>query len=418
MLDFVVAYKAHLPFIGIRTDDPVNVKTVLQTLAGKTVQPLPTAKSAPIGDGYLYWTEDPLQVNTDVYRKLCASTASCVVINADKSNLLVYDTGILPTPPQFYREYLNNFVGPEQIEPIVQQLKGLSLKAAQEVVQLTMARVQSIAPHEVRKTRQMMGGDTPGLMVLDTDYDFYEWPHALKEWVDLNNAYFLDLDTPVQLVPRGLLLGGEPGVGKSMAAKVLAKHWDVPLFRLDVSTSLNRYLGESESRIARNLAVIEQNAPCVWLLDEVEKLFMSNGDEGTTQRILSQMLWWLQAHTSRVLTIMTTNNLDVIPKELYRAERLDKVLHLEKLSLSGAKAFAVQVYESVLKTPILPKRVKLLRELLDKGDKGTYAHAEVRVLVYSTIKSQNWLQKEPLDKPSTNVIELTSGRIRPDKSME
>ena len=151
-------------------------------------------------------------------------------------------------------------------------------------------------------------------MVLETDYDFYEWPHALKEWLTLNDQYFLDLNTPPQLVPRGLLLGGEPGVGKTMAAKVLAKHWDVPLFRLDVSTSLNRYLGESESRIAKNLAVIEQNAPCVWLMDEVEKLFVSNGDEGTTQRILSQVLWWLQYHSARVLTIMTTNNLENDPE--------------------------------------------------------------------------------------------------------
>ena len=90
---------------------------------------------------------------------------------------------------------------------------------------------------------------------------------------------------------------------------------------------------------------------------------------------------------------MTTNDLPKIPKELYRAERLDKVLHLEKLSMSGAKAFAAKVYESVL-GPIPPKRLKLLRELLEKGDKGTYAHAEVRVLTYETIKAQNWLVKE------------------------
>lgn len=394
MLDFNTAHKAHLPFIAVHTDDPVNVRTILQSVAGKTLQPLPTAKAAPIGDAYLYWTESLEQVTTDTYRKLCASMASCVVINPDKPSMLVYDTGILQTPLDFYRKYLNDFVGPEQIEPIVQQLKGLSLKSAQEVTQLTMARSGSIAPHEVRKTRQMMGGETPGLMVLDTEYDFYEWPHPLKEWLTLNDKYFLDLNTPMPLVPRGLLLAGDPGVGKSMAAKVLAKHWDVPLFRLDVSTSLNRYLGESESRIARNLQVIEQNAPCVWLLDEVEKLFVSNGDEGTTQRILSQMLWWLQAHQSRVLTVMTTNDIGTIPKELYRAERLDKVLHLERLPLSGARAFANKVYEAVLGQPIPQKRAKVLRDLLEKGDKGMYAHAEVRVLTYETIKSQNWLEKE------------------------
>jgi ATPases of the AAA+ class len=394
MHDFLTAFKAHLPFIAVRTDDPVNVRTVLQHWSGKTLQPLPTAKAAPVGDQYLWWTEDPQQITTDMYRKLCGATASAVVINPDKPSLLVYDTGILQTPPEFYRQYLQEFVTPEEIEPLVQQLKGLSLKSAQEVVQLTMARSNSIVPHEVRKTRQMMGGETSGLSQLDTEYDFYQWPHALQEWLALNDSYFLDLNTPPQLVPRGLLLDGEPGVGKSMAAKVLAKHWDVPLFRLDVSTALNRYLGESESRIARNLQVIEQNAPCVWLLDECEKLFATNGDEGTTQRILSQILWWLQAHTSRVLTVMTTNNLATIPKELYRAERLDKVLHLEKLSLSSAKAFATQVYESVLKTPLLPKRAKVIRDLLDKGDKGTYSHAEVRVLVYECIKQQNWL-KDP-----------------------
>jgi hypothetical protein len=398
VLDFATAFKAKLPFIAVHTDDPVNVKLVLQHWSQKTLLQLPTAKNAPIGDGYLWWTEDLAQVTTEMYRKLCAATASCAVVNPDKSSLLVYDTGILQTPTQFVRQYLKEFVSDGAYsEAVVAQLKGLSLKTAQEVVQLTMARVQSVAPQEIRKTRQMMGGETPGLTTLDTDYDFYEWPKALKDWLELNNGYFLDLETPVQLVPRGLLLDGEPGVGKSMAAMALAKHWDVPLFRLDVSTSLNRYLGESESRIARNLNVIEQNAPCVWLLDEVEKLFATNGDEGTTQRILSQILWWLQYHRSRVLTVMTTNNLSIIPKELYRAERLDRVLHLEKLPLSASKLFAAKVYESVLGAPIPLKRQKVLRDLLDKGDKGTYAHAEVRVLVYEQIKSNNWL-KEPLDK--------------------
>ena len=91
---------------------------------------------------------------------------------------------------------------------------------------------------------------------------------------------------------------------------------------------------------------------------------------------------------------MTTNNLETIPKELYRAERLDKVLHLEKLSLSAAKQFAAKVYESVCKTPLPMKRQKVIRDLLDKGDKGTYAHAEVRVLVYSLIKQNHWLKDD------------------------
>lgn len=394
-LDFLTAFKAKLPFIGVHSDDPVNIRTVLEHWSGKALLPLPTAHNSTVGDQYLYWTEVPAQVTTDTYRKLCASTASAVVINPEKPNVLVFDTGTLQTPNVFYHTYLQNFVAAESIEAVIEQLKGLSLKTAQEVVQLTMARVQSIAPHEVRKTRQMMGAQTPGLMVLDPEYDFYEWPPQLKEWLTLNDPYFLNESTPEPLVPRGLMLAGERGVGKSMAAKVLAKHWDVPLFRLDVSTSLNRYLGESESRISRHLATIEQNAPCVWLLDEVEKLFTTNGDEGTPQRILSQFLWWLQERKARVLTIMTTNDLKAVPEELWRAERLDKVIRLEKLALSAAKVFASKVYESVLGTPPPAKRAKMIRETLEKGDKPSYAHAEVRVALYELIKSQNWLTKDP-----------------------
>lgn len=394
VIEFQIAWKAHLPFIGVHYDDPVNVRMVLQHWAGKTLQPLPTAKNAPIGDQYLWWTEDLSLVTTDTYRKLCATTASCVVINPDKTNLLVYDTGILQTPLEFYRDYLKEFVPVDQIEPIVLHVKGMSLKNMQEVVQLTMARSQSIAPNEIRKTRQMMGGVTPGLTQLDTEYDFYEWPKALQEWVTLNDAYFLDLNTPDQLVPRGILLDGEPGVGKSMSAMVLAKHWDVPLFRLDMARNLNRYLGVSEERVDNNLQLIEQNAPCVWLLDEVEKIFASNGDEGTTQRMLSQLLWWLQARKARVITVMTTNNLSVIPKELYRPERIDKVIHLEKLPLSAAKVFASKVYESVLGAPPSLKRQKQMRDTLDSADKGTYAHAEVRVVVYELIKKAGWIDVE------------------------
>ena len=400
MIDFNTALKAKLPFIGVHTDDPVNVKAVLQALAQKPVQQLlaPAKSTSTFTDGVLWWTDSLDVVTTDIYRKLSAATASCIVINPDKPSSIIFDTGVLPTPDTFYSTYLSEFVTSDQIPALLSVLRGLSVKAAQETVQLTMARTGSILPHEVRKTRQMLGGDYPGLTTLDSDYDFYEWPRELREWLDLNDTYFLNPHTPTALVPRGLLLAGDPGVGKSMASKVLAKHWDVPLFRLDVSTSLNRYLGESESRIARSLNFIEQNAPCVWLLDEAEKLFGTGGDEGTSRRILSQILWWLQAHRARVLTVMTTNDLVHLPKELYRAERLDRVITIGKLPLSQAKQFAIKVYTAVLGDAPSIKRAKVLRDALDTADKGTYAHAEVRVLVYDLIKIHGWLAVEDFPK--------------------
>jgi len=396
VIDFQTALKARLPFIGIHTDDPVHVKDVLARIAGKEVRPLPSGASHPLPDICLWWANDLALVTDDAYKKLKITGGSCVIINPEKPSMLVYDTGVLVVPDSFFIGYLKQFIQSEDlIQPLVQVLRGLSLKTAAEAVQLTMARTGSILPQDVRKTRQLMGGAHPGLEPLSTDFDFYDMPKPLKEWLYLNDKYFLNPKTPPQLVPRGLLLKGDPGVGKSMASMALAKHWDVPLFRLDIGTSLNRWLGESEGRVARNLQQIELNAPCVLLLDEAEKQFGgSGGDEGTARRILSQTLWWLQYHKAQVLTVMTTNDIDALPKELYRALRIDKVMTFEKLQTSAAHAFARKTYQSVLGKAPTEKRNHVLGAVLSGTTKVTFSHAEVRVLVYETIKANNWLEKE------------------------
>ena len=98
----------------------------------------------------------------------------------------------------------------------------------------------------------------------------------LEDWLELNSAYFLNPKTPAKLMPRGLMLAGKPGVGKSMGAKAIAQHFDIPLFRLDISTTLAKFVGESEARVARSLATVDRESPCVLLLDEVEKIFSGN----------------------------------------------------------------------------------------------------------------------------------------------
>jgi hypothetical protein len=92
-----------------------------------------------------------------------------------------------------------------------------------------------------------------------------------------------------------------------------------------------------------------------------------------------------------VLTIITTNDFNALPKELYRAERLDKVVQIEKLSLTNAKLFASKVFQTVLGAPPTTKQLKVLRDALDAKDKPSYAHAEVRAAVYDLIKVQKWV---------------------------
>jgi SpoVK/Ycf46/Vps4 family AAA+-type ATPase len=279
-----------------------------------------------------------------------------------------------------------------QLPSLLQALNGLSLKTSQEVVQLTMARTQTCTVQGIRGTRLMLGEATPGLHYLDTDADFYVMPKAVEEWLGLNSKYFLNPHTPPRLMPRGLLFVGVPGVGKTMAAQAIARHWKVPLFRLDVASGLTRWLGESEKQFQANLMALEQNAPCVALLDELEKLFVMGDDSPTMPRILSQLLWWLQTHKSPIITIMTSNDISRVPPELYRPGRIDKVVTLEKMTLTEAKSFATGVFKSILKTAPTLKQQKSMRDAIDDLSRSM-AHAEVVDLVSEMIKERNWIEE-------------------------
>jgi ATP-dependent 26S proteasome regulatory subunit len=175
-----------------------------------------------------------------------------------------------------------------------------------------------------------------------------------------------------------------------MAARVLSRKWNVPLFRLDLAATMNRWLGESERRISRHLQQVENEAPCILLFDEEEKLF-GKSDDSTMGRILGTLLWWLAEHKSKVIVLQTTNRLADIPPELYRPGRADKVINLPLLLPEQAKKFAVRVYESVLELKIPASRQAELFAVLEKTGGESLPHALVAELVYETIKRKNWI---------------------------
>jgi hypothetical protein len=408
---FRLALKAKLPFIGVETDDIVNVKPVVQALAGKKVMPLPTALNSTVGNAYVYLSDDAKAVTPDMYRKLCESNATAILVNVGvdlthQSRTLVFDAGVLMVPREFHESYLKEFVDTARMPSITSVLQGLSLKAAQDIVQITMARTGAVTPKDIRRTRMMLQGMAPGLFTLDPDYDFYVWPKELEAWVKLNDKYFTDPAVPEKLAPRGLLLIGPPGVGKSMAASVLSKHWDVPLYRLDIPTSLNRYQGESETRMAANLQRVEADSPCVFLLDEVEKIF-STSEEGSPTRMLSQLLWFLQNRHGRVMTIMTSNDITKLPHELYRPGRVDRVMDMPKLTLMDAKSFALGVYQNIMNKVAPTRRRKTMFDALDSKHEGTLSHADVTETVYELIKARDWLGR-PDDQAAPTKLSLVT----------
>ena len=152
---------------------------------------------------------------------------------------------------------------------------------------------------------------------------------ALKTWLERRRPAF-DGSAPDLDPPKGVLLLGVQGCGKSLAAKVAAAVYGVPLLRLDLAAVHDKYVGESERKLRESLATADVMAPCVIWIDEIEKgLATSDSDAGSSQRLLGTFLTWLAEKRSRVLVVATANDISRLPPELIRKGRFDEIFFVD-----------------------------------------------------------------------------------------
>ena len=152
----------------------------------------------------------------------------------------------------------------------------------------------------------------------------------LTAWVQRRRAVFLD-PQPALDPPRGVLLLGVQGCGKSLAAKATAGGFGVPLVRLDFGTLYDKYQGETERNLREALASVELLAPCVLWIDEIEKGLASGGGEdgGVSRRVLGYLLTWMAERKAKVFVVATANAVDQLPAELLRKGRFDEIFFVD-----------------------------------------------------------------------------------------
>ncbi|MDJ0760756.1 MAG: AAA family ATPase [Woeseiaceae bacterium] len=153
----------------------------------------------------------------------------------------------------------------------------------------------------------------------------------LKGWLSKRHAAFRGVDDTDHLdVPKGIMLIGIQGCGKSLAAKATAGVFGVPLLRLDFSALYNKYHGETERKLREALKTADVMEPCVLWIDEIEKGLAGRGGEtGTTQRVLGSFLTWLAEKTTRVFVVATANDISALPPELVRKGRFDEIFFVD-----------------------------------------------------------------------------------------
>ncbi|HWK88337.1 MAG TPA: AAA family ATPase [Longimicrobium sp.] len=157
---------------------------------------------------------------------------------------------------------------------------------------------------------------------------------GLKDWLSKRSAALADPKRAEELglrFPRGILLLGVPGCGKSLSAKMVAAEWGLPLLRLDPAALYDKYIGESEKNFRRALETASRLQPAVLWIDEIEKALQGGGDSdgGTSTRVLGTFLSWMQDRTAELFVVATANDVARLPPELLRKGRFDELFFVD-----------------------------------------------------------------------------------------
>src|ERR1700722_14487161 len=254
------------------------------------------------------------------------------------------------------------------IDLLVRNLLGLSStdvrRLARKAINDDGVIWESELPEFMRAKYELLGRDG----VLSFEYETAKFSEIggmqrLRSWLEVRKEFFLEEAEEKLDPPRGILLLGVQGCGKSLVAKAAAGIFRAPLLRLDFGVLYNKYYGETERNLRRAFETAEIMAPCVLWMDEIEKgVAVQNDDDGLSRRILGSFLTWMSEHKKPVFVVATANDIMRLPPELVRKGRFDEIffvdlpapenrrdillIHLRKRSLDPAQFNLAAIVEA------------------------------------------------------------------------
>jgi len=291
----------------------------------------------------------------------------------------------------------------------------------QSLAGLTDRDTETLARNAIFHDGAISRSDLPGVMqakyellnrggILHYEYDTADFADVgglnnLKRWLSLRKAAFLGgPEAPHLDAPKGLLLIGVQGCGKSLAAKATAGIFNLPLLRLDFASLYNKYHGETERNLRESLQTAEVMAPCVLWIDEIEKgLAGRSGETGTSQRVLGSFLTWMAKNNRKVFVVATANDISELPPELIRKGRFDEVFFVDLPTR--------EIRETILKIHLASRGQNVqdidLRAVASASD--GYSGAEIEQAIVASLYAAH-AQKEQL---STDHLLDELRRTRP-----
>ena len=229
---------------------------------------------------------------------------------------------------------LNIEIEPQILESLTRACQGLSLERIRRVLSKIIATYKTIDENSINlllNEKKQIISQTEILEYWSANETISKIGGVdnLKNWLKKRKTAFgIQASNYGLPTPRGLLLVGIQGTGKSLTAKAIATEWQLPLLKLDVGKLFGGIVGESESRLRQMIEVAETISPCILWIDEIDKAFSNNsnmGDSGTSNRVLATFISWLSEKTKPVFVVATANNVELLPLEIIRKGRFDEI---------------------------------------------------------------------------------------------
>lgn len=336
----------------------------------------------------------------------------------------------LPTEDEMYaiiKEYINDYRNEIPIEwdntdirEVASTLAGVTRIEAENVIAALIANkcIRKSDMDEIRFAKDRLFSDISGLEKIDVDDSVKDVGglEGLRKWLAEKKELLAPEKRDAMRAkglqpPRGILLVGVPGCGKSLSAKSISATWRLPLYRLDFATVQGSYVGQSEQQLRDALTTAENVSPCILWIDEIEKGLSGAtggaGDGGVSTRMVGQFLFWMQECKKQVFVVATANDVSMLPSELLRRGRFDELFFVDLPTATERRDILnlyMQKYLDIQPNGDLAEKLVAVTD----GFTGADLESTIRDLAYRTIANPDFvLDTESITSAFNNVVPLS-----------
>lgn len=336
----------------------------------------------------------------------------------------------LPNEDEMYsivKEYIDDYRNEIPIEwdntdirEAAATLNGVTRIEAENVIAALIANkcIRKSDMDEIRFAKDRLFSDISGLEKIDVDDSVKNVGglEGLQKWLDEKKELLTpekkdELKSKGLQPPRGILLVGVPGCGKSLSAKSISANWKLPLYRLDFATVQGSYVGQSEQQLKDALTTAENVSPCILWIDEIEKGLSGatggSGDGGVSTRMVGQFLFWMQECKKQVFVVATANDVSMLPSELLRRGRFDELFFVDLPTADERREILSLYMRKYLNVEFAGDFAEKVVQFSD-GFTGADLESTVRDLAYRSIANSSFvLNEENIVTAFNNVVPLS-----------